>query len=359
MSENTLRDALASAIEDQEQIEQVSTVDNSTPNETAEQKADRIRDEKGRFAPHSAPETTKLKEAPAHEAASLPPTPPAPVAEPPLQRPSSWKKEMWPVWDKLATGQALSPEEARQLAKYNHERESQFASGVSTYRDEAVKAKEINDALAPFMPDLQANNIRPAQWISNLGHAHSTLVKGTPEQKAAMFLQLMNDYRPPLELMFQRGADGSISLNQNLALQARQQPQVDIRATVAELLAEERMQAELQAMQSDTTQYPHFQEVRGTMAGLLQAGLATDLKSAYDKALLHHDELRQADLQRQNEEAERQRREAEAARVSKARANAVSPRGATPIGDMTSGGKKGLRDTLMEQVEAHLGGGRV
>lgn len=347
MSENTLRDALTSAIEEHEQIETHEiTVDSSTPVETSEQKAERLRDEKGRFATGSAPEKTPTPQTSVQKIDDPAITPAAESRKPP----SSWKKEYWEAYQKLDP----------QLADYINQRESQFASGVSTYREEAVKAKELNDALAPFMPDLQQSGIQPAQWIRNLGNAHSTLVKGTPEQKAAMFVQLLNDYKPPLDLLFMRGQDGSLYLNNQLAQQAQpiQQPQ-DIRRVVSELLAEERMQAEVSGFQSNTQDYPHFEAVRETMAGLLQAGLAPDLKSAYDKALRMNDELWQADQQRQSEEAEKQRREAEAAKVQKARANAVSPRGSTPIGTMTSGGKKGLRDILDEQVTAVMGGGRV
>lgn len=335
MSENTLRDTLTEAFE--EQPEQVQT-----------EAAERVRDEHGRFA-KTAAEHQEVKEQKIEQA--VPETP----QEPPLQRPSSWKKDMWPVWDKLSTGQALTPDEAKQLAKYNHERESQFASGVSTYREEAVKSKALTDAIAPFLPDLQQNNINPAQWITNLGQAHSMLVKGTPEQKAAMFVQLMRDYQPPLELIFNRGQDGSLYLNNNLQVQ-RQQP--DVRSVVQEVLEHERMNSMIEGMRSNTEKYPHFEAVREKMAGLLQAGLAPDLESAYAQALKLEDDLWHAAQQQQTEAAERQRQQQEAERVAKARASAVSPKGATPIGT-TTGGNKGLRATLEEQVSAVLGGGRV
>lgn len=345
MSENTLRDTLTNAFEEQPEQTQTETVE-------------RVRDEQGRFA-KTAAEHEKIVETPAIE------VPPVEPQEPPLQRPSSWKKDVWPVWDKLSTGQALTSDEAKQLAKYNLERESQFASGVSTYREEALKAqqyqqeaaqsKALTDAIAPFLPDLQQNNINPAQWITNLGHAHSMLVKGTPEQKAAMFVQLMKDCQPPLELIFNRGQDGSLYLNNNLQVQ-RQQP--DVRSVVQEMLEEERANALINEMRSNTEKYPHFEAVREEMAGLLQTGRAPDLESAYQKALRLDDDLWNAAQQQQTEAAERQRQQQEAERVAKARASAVSPKGATPIGT-TTGGNKGLRATLEEQVSAVLGGGRV
>lgn len=351
--ENTLRDALDSALTEQEEIPQIgSTEPQPAQIETQEQKAERLRDEQGRFAKNSAP-------APEQKTAAPSPASPVAAAEPVLQRPSSWKKDMWPLWDKLSTGAPLTAEEAKQVAKYNLERESQFASGVSTYREEAVRAKELNEALAPFMQELAQNNISPGQWISNLGNAHMMLTKGSPEQKAALFVQLMNDYQVPLETMFRFDQQGNLGINPDLAHHQQQRPQQDPRQLVKQILEEERMLGEISSMGSNAEKYPHFEAVRATMAGLLQAGLAPDLESAYHKAILHHDDIQQAESQRQAQEAERQRRETESARVAKARANTVSVRGATPAGLMASDGKKGLRDTLDELVTAHMGSGRV
>src|SRR5512143_4112152 len=140
-----LRSALTEALASAETVETTpqAPVVEAAPVETAEAKADRLRDEAGRFA--------KAEEKPAEPApqqsASVAPevtnTPP---------RPSTWKKEYWPLYDKLATGQALTPEEARKLADYTNQRENEFKGGVSTYKAEADKAREINDAIAPFLP---------------------------------------------------------------------------------------------------------------------------------------------------------------------------------------------------------------
>ncbi len=354
MSETTLRDALTSAFADAEPTEAApvetvaetaTEVAQSTTPETAEQKADRIRDEKGRFASkEAAPAGTN----PAPTATTSPQAEiaAAPVAE--LRKPpSSWKKDYWEAYQKLDP----------QLADYINQREQQFASGVSTYREEAIKAKELNDALAPFMPEFAAHGVQPSQWIRNMGTAHQTLMRGSPEQKLQAFQKLAQDYGVPLHSVQSGQVDPIqqyVSPLQEQVLQLR--GQLTNWQQQQEQQQQKTMLDEIEAFKSDAT---HFEEVRETMAGLLQAGLAPDLKSAYDKALRMNDDLWQAEQTRKAEEAEKQRREAEAAKVAKARANALSPRGSTPVGNMGSNGKKGLRDLLDEQVTAVLGGGRV
>ncbi len=348
MAETTLREALSSAFETQET--ETPEVIESTPEpvkpdvtETAEQKADRIRDEKGRFAPkESAPEPLATV-----KSESVDPAPTTPPVAEPRKPPSSWKKDYWEAYQKLDP----------QLAEYINQREQQFASGVSTYREEALKAKELNDALAPFMPEFAAHGVQPSQWIRNMGTAHQTLLRGSPEQKLQAFQKLAQDYGVPLHSIQSGQIDPVmqyVSPLQEQVLQLRGQ------LTNWQQQQEQQQQAAmLNEIETFKANAPHFEEVRETMAGILQAGLAPDLKSAYDKAIRMNDDLWQAEQTRKAQEAEKQRREAEAAKVAQARANALSPRGSTPVGNMGSSGKKGLRDFLEEQVTATLGGGRV
>lgn len=313
--------------------------------------AGRERDEKGRLLPGPA----KRDSAPASEKADAPTQPlpqgpeAAPVADRP-PRPSTWKKDYWEHWDKIDP----------KLAQYLVQRESEFAKGVSTYKQEWDNAKPLIDAIAPFRQVLEQNGVQPAQWITNLGNAHQRLAMGSPQEKAAMFVKLAQDYQVPLQSLFTQGPDGGVYLNtQHLQnMPAAQQPQQpDVRKMVSELLQEERAQAELRAFASNQQQYPHFEAVRETMAGLLQAGLADDLASAYQAALRHP---RHADIY---ETEQRLAREAEEKRVAEerqkaaqvARRNTVSVRSATPTAGATSSGGKGLRDQLSEAFDQAAG----
>jgi hypothetical protein len=335
-----LREALTSALEAHESADVVTApvVDQpevATPpaGETTEQRAARERDEGGRFK--AKEEGAPVAKAPAVAAPAL-------DAPPPRKAPSSWKKDYWEAY------QALDPK----VADYIAQREEQFANGVSTYKQEAERAKELFDAIAPFQQDLQQHGVQPAQWLRQLGSAHQMLVKGTPEQKLQAFHKLAQDYRVPVDALLDP------NVRQQFMNQQAQQPQPDVGQLVEEKFMQVRAQTEIEQFASDPA-HEHFEAVKETMRQLLAAGLAPDLKSAYDKAVRMDPELFEREQLRVSEAAEKQRREQAAAKVNTARANAVSPRSATPSGAMTGNGKKDLRSTLEDAVEATLGGARV
>jgi hypothetical protein len=308
--------------------------------ETEEQKAQRLRDEKGRFTPGKAeakPEEIKA------EAKARP------------QRPSSWKKEMWDRWEKL------DPE----TAEYIHKREQEFSKGVSTYKQEWDNAKPILDAMAPFQQILQQNNIHPAQWISNLGNAHRMLALGSPEQKLQMFRRLAQDYQIPIQGLTQEKPPEFIQylnplqekINQlegqlhSYTSRAEQDQQSTINREIDRIAQEKDAQGNFVR--------PNFEEVRETMAGLLQSGLADDLQSAYEAAIRHPRHKEIFDHQQQQLakiEADRKAEE-ERQRVTRAKAQTVSTKSTTP-GAAVPPSSKGLRADIEDSFNA-ITGGRV
>lgn len=304
--------------------------------------AGRPRDSQGRLLP--GPAVRPEMPAPA-------PIQAQPQAKHAHPRPSSWKKDYWGFWDQLDP----------KLAEYINQREGEFAKGVSTYKTEYETVKPLADALQPFMPILQQNGIKPDQWITNLGNAHRQLVYGSPEQKLGMFLKLAQDYQVNLQSLFVRGQDGQVYYNPQIQAPAQQpqaQPQVDVAKLVDERISAIQSQKEIDSFMRDE-RYPHAQEVRETMAGILQAGLADDLPQAYDAALRHpkHFHLFEAQQKQQREADEKKKREEAQAAAARARANAVSPRTATPTAPTgATAGKKGLRDQLSENFDAVVGG---
>jgi hypothetical protein len=342
-----------------EQTAQPSDASGSTPAQAPEEEkpkgagrtAGRARDEHGKLLPGPAD--------PAAKAAKAAPVAPQEPELPPIQRPSSWKKEMWGLWDKLSKGEALNKQEARQLQEYTGQREGDYAKGVSTYKTEWERAKPLVDAIAPYAQLYQQHGVDPAQQVAKYAEIHKGLAFGSPEQKLGLIFRIAQDYQIPLHNLFQRGQDGNIYYNQQFTQQAQQpvrqqQPSVDIDRLIEEKLVARTTQQDIAAMQSNAEKYPHFEQVRDTMAGLLQAGLAQDLPSAYDAALRHpkHSEIWDAMQQQQRaaDQAEQQRKLKEEA--ERARRNNVSPRTATPAGQ-ASGPKKGLRATLEEAFDQH------
>lgn len=324
----------------------------ATPAETEAEKtgrtAGRARDEHGRLLP-GKPE--KPVEKPPAEAVA--PVVPAVPAKPKIPPPSSWKKDYWESWDKIAT-------EHPQTAEYMTQREGEFAKGVSTYKQEYDSVKPLADAIQPLLPTLQQYGINPAQWITNMGQAHHSLVFGTPQQKLQMFTKLAQDYQVPLQALYDPQAQQQFLMQQTIQPQA---PQPDVKALVQEQLTEVFAKQDLQQFQSamdaeGKSLYPHYETVRNTMAQLLESGAAQDLKTAYDKAIRLHDDIWNAEQAAKQAAAQKATQTAQAAQVAKAKAAAVSTRTATPSGGAAQT-TKGIRAAIESAIEAHAEGGRV
>lgn len=334
----TLRDTLGAAFDAVEEAPRVPVTTAPAGDEAAQQRAC---DEAGRFAKQEADAKAEPKAAPQASPPSgdQPAIPIAPAAAAPA-RPSSWKKDYWADFDKIAT-------ENPKLAEYLNQREREFATGVSTYKAEAENARQINDAIAPFLPNLQRHGVEPTQWIRALGSAHEQLALGTPQQKVQTFATLLNQYGVDPQHLFQ-----ALSGQQpNIPQQPAYQPP-DIERIVEAKLTQKEVNNEYQRFIAEAPEkYPHFEAVKETMAGLLQAELAQDYASAYEAAVRHprHADIWEAMQTAQREAQVAAEREKSQATVRSARSKAISTPSSTPSGAVAKvNGKQGLRDTLSE-----------
>lgn len=356
--QNTLRDVLEANMEAAE-AGTLGTQNTEPPLTFDAATGERVRDDRGRFAPKDEsgatitppPATTSAVDA------TLAPAPaPASEAAPKL---TTWRKEFQPLHEKLASGVPLTPDEAKKLADYNIQREREYATGISTYKSEALQARELQQAMQPFMGELQQYNIQPAQWIQNLGNAHRTLALGSPEQKISMFAQLAKEYGVPLAAISQ-GAEGQLD-----PVVAQLMAEIQTLKQGVNTVTSWREQQEEQAVKgmlaqfNDAEKYPHYSTVRETMAQLLESGLAPDLETAYTKAVRMNDDAWTAEQARQAQAQTAQQQSAQkAAAAQKAKASAVSVRSATPSGAVTTAGAKDRRALLAEQMDS-IAGGRV
>ena len=323
--------------------------------ETAEAKAARERDELGRFAKKTEPAAAPAKAAtPTPQAPAATPAPAAEPAKPAIQRPSSWKKDHWEAFDKLAADNPV-------LAQYILQRETEAARGVSAYKNEWDRAKPMLEAVAPYLPMYQQHGIDPGKQFAKYAEIHKAFALGNEEQKLGMLLSLAQDYKIPMEKLFVQ-QNGQLFYNPQVQPSApqpqAQQPQ-DIERTVQAVIARERTQAQIDEMSTDAVKYPHFETLRETMAQLLDAKLANDLPGAYEMALAlpQHRELAAAALAQAQAAEETARKQKAAAEAQRARAAAVSPKSATPASGPVKT-QKGLRDTIAEQLDA-VASGRV
>ena len=314
------------------------------------------RDEKGRFKSNAeeASSTDDPVEEPelANEAGDA-------NEETEIKRPTTWKKEYRDVWDKMAGGKPLDKEEFAKFAEYANQREAEYKRGVSAYKNEADNARQLTDAIGPFIPELQKHGISPSAWINNLGRAHYTLANGTQEQKLNAFNRLAQDYgiqlnQDALQMPEQAYVD---PYQQQLMqqLQATQQ-QVQQLSAIREQEENARLSNEINRVSSNKERFPHFDMVREDMAQLLERGLAQDLESAYAKAVRMNDEAYKLEQEKLLRSASTQASKAQ--QVAKAKATAVSPKSATPSGQVSKTDAKDRRSVLMAQL-SEAEGGRV
>lgn len=338
----TVRESLVSAMETVTEAPPVETPApapveevkaEAPPVETEAQKAERLRDEKGRFVEGKQEAKPEPKAAPAPKPAT--PKPP---------RPSSWKKELEPHWE------TLPPE----VQSYIGEREKQYATGVSTYKTEADRARDVMGVVSQFQPTLDKFGVPVTKWLTDLGNAHHALALGSPQDKAAQVARIIQGYGVDVNVL------GQILQGQQPIPQAQvpQQPQfspADIEATVEKALLNKEVNQKWNAFQADVSggKYPHFETVKETMAGLLQSGLAEDYPSAYEAALRHprHADIYEALQQQQAEQKEAERAAAQKAQVGRARSQAVSVKSSTPSAMTQASGPKGLRDHISDAFD--------
>jgi len=268
----------------------------------------------------------------------------------PVTRPSTWKKEYVQIWDKMEKGEQISKEDFTKFAEYANQRESEYKKGVSTYKAEADRARELENAIAPFQQEFAQQGISPAAWINNLGRAHMILSKSDPAQKMQVFQRLAQDYGIQLNNEGQFVQPQVDSYTQQLMNQLNMVNQ-EVSSIKGRFAQEEnqRLMNEIQKYQSDTANYPHFDVVREEMAQLLELGKAQDLETAYKKAVRMNDDVWALEQDRLLKDAKQSAVKAQ--QVAKAKAAAVSPKSVTPSGRVSEpGDKKDRRSIIAEQM---------
>jgi hypothetical protein len=311
------------------------------------------RDEKGRF---KAQETSTEQDS-AEESDLVAEASDVPDEE--IKRPTTWKKEYVEVWNKMQEGKPLDKEEFAKFAEYANQREAEYKKGVSAYKAEADNARQLTEAIGPFVPELQAQGIHPVAWINNLGRAHMVLSKAPYQEKVQMFHRLAQDYGIQLNSdSLQMPEQAYVDPYQQQLMQQLQatQQQVQQLSAIREQEENARLTQEINRVSSDRERFPHFEMVREDMAQLLERGLAPNLETAYAKAVRMNDEAYKLEQDRLLKSVSTQASKAQ--QVAKAKATAVSPRSVTPSGQVKSTDAKDRRSLLMANL-ADAEGGRV
>lgn len=300
--------------------------------ETTEQSVE-TRDEKGRFKPKEAEpqqETPDVaKETPKEESEEKP-------KEPERNPFAAWKK---PAQEAL---RSLPPE----TQQYIVEREQQFHKGIQQYKEDAQRGRSLSNAFAPHMEYLQQLQVSPEVAISKLISTEKTLRTSDPQTKAREFVRLAHDYGIDLNSLTSVPFDPyHHQLEQRLAQQQAALEQI----TQSRQMAEE---AQLgQTIEQFAQTHEHFDDVRETMADLLDKGFASDLNDAYAKAVRLNDDVFSRVSQAPTQQVNPIQRANEAAKAAKA--SAVSIKG-SPTG-VTRAPEPKTTEEAVRQAMANLG----
>lgn len=223
----------------------------------------------------------------------------APVVTP---APNTWRKEVAAKWAEIPA--EVQSEVLR--------RESDFHKGIEQYRSKAEFGASIERAVAPYAATLQSLGIGPDRAVAELMAADHRLRYGSPHDKHTYFAQLAQNYGIDLGQLSEVVSQQPQAIDPNYS--ALQQELRQVRGMVeSRTLAEQRREQE--ALHSDILRFAadpshsHFEQVKGHMAALLQAGQAENLADAYEQAVYANPSTRQAMLQQQ---AEKMRKEAAA-----------------------------------------------
>jgi len=350
-----LEAALEDVLEPQDEGKPVDTEEEVHAESEAEVSQDEpVRDEKGRFV---AKEETPTEEASPENIAEdevASEQPEESNAEVDIPKPTTWKKDLLPLWDKIAKGETLTKEESKKHLEYLNQRENEFKKGVSVYKAEAERAKVLEEAINPFIPELQAQGIHPAAWISNLGRAHMMLTKAPYDQKVQMFHRLAQDYGVNLNQSNEPVAPTDAYTQQLMQQLYQVNQEVSTIKSRFEQEEQSRLAGEIERVRSNKERFPHFDMVREEMAQLLELGKAQDLETAYTKAVRLNDEVWAMEQERLLTDAKKQASQAQ--QVARAKATAVSPKSVTPNGTQAKVEAKDRRSLLMAQMtEAESG----
>jgi hypothetical protein len=333
MSES-LREQLEAAFEADDQKvtpEETSLVSEIVPDS---EPIGRARDEAGKFAARQEPDVP----------GELMPKP-EPQQEPEIKAPSSWKPEAKAAYIKAERGEALTPQEIKVLTAEANRRESDFLVGIGEFKSHAQKARQFEQAIAPYQQTLSQLGLDAPTAINKLLEADHKLRYSDPIAKAQYFQNLAQQYGIDLgqvQNIPQQDPQTQYLMQQlNELRQTQQMWQNSIQE-------QERSKANHELEQFAGSDKTHFEAVRGDMADLLEAGKAQSLEQAYEMAIWMRPDVRQTLIEQQRIEAQRNYEQQQ--RTQRAKTASVSVKGSSP----SSGGSQPPSGDLRALLESQF-----
>lgn len=249
--------------------------------------------------------------------------------------PSTWTKEALQEWAQI-------PERAKQEIL---KREDDMMRGLEQYKTAANLGQQYDTVVEPYRAVLAAENINPVELFQNFAANHYLLSRGTPEQKVQLAANMLQHYQIDLNALltqFNRMPAPADPRVQNLERQVQTLTQtLTTQQQTAQQQAEAAALADIEQFAADPA-HPFFNELIGDIGKLMEAGVATTLKDAYEKAVYANPVTRQKEIDRLTAEKASAKEKEEAARKTKiaqstaatVKANSHQRDGTVPLGSM-------------------------
>ena len=198
------------------------------------------------------------------------------------------------------------------------QREKDFAVGIQRYAENAKRAQQMDQALAPYAQYFAMNQQSPSQGIKQVLSTAANLQMGSPQQRAQTVAKMINDFGVDVPLL-DKILTGTATEQRESGVDPRIQQQID--AAIAPF--RQREQQFLQAQQEqqrreaaeagqtvnqfgDDPKNEFYRDVRGDMADILDMaanrGRQMTMKEAYDKACMLNPEIARIIQSRQTQQ---------------------------------------------------------
>lgn len=281
---------------------------------------------------------------PASEPTTEPAEPPAEAVKPP----ASWTQDAKDLF--LKSDPVIQQEVLKREGDFNKKMESSA---------ERVKfAEQFDSVVAPYRAAIASQGAEPLGVFQSLLNTAYTLKQGSQQQKQAIIKEMIQVYGIDVA---QVSPDSDEFVDpQILALQAEL---LELKNKFTGQEAATKQATQQGALKTIDTfrddkdekgvlKHPHFEAVKQEMSQMLNAGMATDIQSAYDKAIYSNPTIRSLILDAESKAAEAKRGEEIKKKSTEAKRIAgtnISSKGST--GGAASKGEFLSADSLGDQFD--------
>jgi hypothetical protein len=259
--------------------------------ETEQERADRVRDEKGRFAKKvetpAGTESVEAQPAKVEEVAVAPPV----EAPPPVKPPQSWRATQRELFG------TLPPEVQQEVLR----RETEITRALQESSEARQAAQWFKETTTPYEQLFRAEGVDAKRAVQNLLQTSAALQTGAPMTRAQIVANIVRTYLPGrdgLELLDQVLSGQQVTASPQWNQQPQRDPRVDQllqQVEAAKAQQQQTLQVRAQQAVQEVQELEFFEDVREDMADILdlsaRRGIAKTPKQAYDQAVSLHPEV--------------------------------------------------------------------